>query len=793
MHGRGPRLGRAALVLVAVLSVLPWAATAFGAGGPEVETEPVLLVTKTTAKLTGTVNPKGVAVTSCQFEYGTSPGSLSSTAECSPKPGAGTTPVAVSAEVTGLKADTTYYFEVVATSEEGTGDGAEASFKTVANAPLVTTEKAEAKLTSAVLVGSVNPEGASVSTCEFKYGTAPGSLTSHVACSPMPGSGTTPEAVMGQVSGLTPDTTYYFELVAEGQGGSSKGGEEHLTTLADGLAVTTEAATGVAKTSATLNGTVNPGGSPVTSCEFLYGTTKGSLTGKLPCSTLPGEGTRPVTVSAEATGLAPNTKYYFKLVADNEAAEPKEGAEAQLTTEPNAPVATTETAREVKLASAVLVGTVNPEGANVSTCEFRYGRPGSLISHAACSPMPAKGATPEAVTAQVSGLTPDTTYAFQVVAIGEGGEDESTVGEFTTPADDLAVATGEATGATKTSATLNGTVNPGGSPVTSCEFLYGTTAGSPTGKLPCSTLPGEGTQPVTVSAEATGLAPNTKYYFKLVADNEAAEPKEGAEAQFTTQLNPPAVVTGEASALAETSATISATVNPEGEQVQTCAVEYGSQPSLGTSVACPSSPGNGTSPVAVAVQLTGLSPGTTYYYRVIAKSPGGEEIGRVASFATVATPVPPPSTGPPPAKGLEPARPPTLTSLAESNAVFRVGRSSTAPSGRISRVSPTGTLFSFVLDQAAVVTVTITREESGHRIGKSCVVGRRGAGKPACVRSYVAMMLGRRARDGVNKLPFTGRVRGRALKSGAYRATFTAESLAGSSPASTISFRVVAH
>ena len=61
------------------------------------------------------------------------------------------------------------------------------------------------------------------------------------------------------------------------------------------------------------------------------------------------------------------------------------------------------------------------------------------------------------------------------------------------------------------------------------------------------------------------------------------------------------------------------------------------------------------------------------------------------------------------------------------------------------------------------------------------------------MRSYVALMLGRRAGDGINKLLFTGRVRGKALHSGAYRATFIAESLAGSSPLSTISFRVVPH
>ena len=149
-------------------------------------------------------------------------------------------------------------------------------------------------------------------------------------------------------------------------------------------------------------------------------------------------------------------------------------------------------------------------------------------------------------------------------------------------------------------------------------------------------------------------------------------------------------MTGEASDVTETSATLSATVNPEGEEVQTCALEYGTGPALGTAVACPSAPGAGLEPVGVAIQLTGLAPGTTYFYRVTAKSPGGEEVGEVASFTTVARPVHTETApAPPPAKGPA-ARPPTLTSLAESNTVFRVGRNSTAPSGRISRVSPTG-------------------------------------------------------------------------------------------------------
>ena len=181
------------------------------------------------------------------------------------------------------------------------------------------------------------------------------------------------------------------------------------------------------------------------------------------------------------------------------------------------------------------------------------------------------------------------------------------------------------------------------------------------------------------------------------------------------------------------------------------------------------------------------------------KSPGGEEVGSVRTFTTLARRRRRRlrrrrrATGRALPKAPNRREPPVISSLSESNPVFRVGRSSTAPGGRISRVSPIGTVFSFVLDQPAVVSMAFIREESGHLIGKSCVVGRRGAGKPACVRSHVAMMLGRRARNGLNRLLFTGRVRGKALRPGAYRATFIAASLAGSSTASTISFRVVPH
>ncbi|HTY96537.1 MAG TPA: fibronectin type III domain-containing protein, partial [Solirubrobacteraceae bacterium] len=298
MHGCGRWLVPRALVVLAVLGVLGSVSAALADSGPkppEVTTEQSLPVTKTTAVLNGMVNPRGVAVTSCEFKYGTSPGSLSSSAPCAPRPGAGSAPEAVSAEVTGLSPNTTYYVQVVASGEEGTAEGSTVSFKTIANAPVASTgEAGEVKLTSAVLAGSVNPEGASVTKCEFKYGTTAGSLGSVAACSPPPGSGTAPEAVTAQLTELSPGTTYHFELLAAGEGGETTGKEEEFTTPANGLVVVTGEALSVTRTTAKLTGTVNPGGSQVTECEFEYGTTAGSPEARVPCSALPGAGTEAV-------------------------------------------------------------------------------------------------------------------------------------------------------------------------------------------------------------------------------------------------------------------------------------------------------------------------------------------------------------------------------------------------------------------------------------------------------------------------------------------------------------------
>jgi DNA-binding beta-propeller fold protein YncE len=189
-----------------------------------------------------------------------------------------------------------------------------------------------------------------------------------------------------------------------------------------------------------------------------------------------------------------------------------------------------------------------------------------------------------------------------------------------------------------TSVTLQGSVNPEGEKVSSCEFEYGTTT-SYGQVVPCEQglgeAPGEigkGKEPVLVSAKLSGLPSGTTYHYRLVAsDVHGTNPS--SDHLFTT---PGPSITEEEVAYAEaTSATLQAQIDPNGEQTS-YHFEYDMQPygegeaPHGTSLPVPSvAIGTGTSPVSASVKLQGLEAGKTYYYRAVAE---GEPLGARESF-----------------------------------------------------------------------------------------------------------------------------------------------------------------
>jgi hypothetical protein len=96
------------------------------------------------------------------------------------------------------------------------------------------------------------------------------------------------------------------------------------------------------------------------------------------------------------------------------------------------------------------------------------------------------------------------------------------------------VSTGGASRITQTSATLTGKVNPNGARTT-YFFQYGTSRiyGATTGP----TDAGSGTHARTATADISGLAPNTRYHYRLVAQNSKGTTF-GGDRTFTTKKQP---------------------------------------------------------------------------------------------------------------------------------------------------------------------------------------------------------------------------------------------------------------
>ncbi len=143
--------------------------------------------------------------------------------------------------------------------------------------------------------------------------------------------------------------------------------------------------------------------------------------------------------------------------------------------------------------------------------------------------------------------------------------------------------------------------------------------------------------------EDSGLAASTTYCYRIRAYNSAGDSSYSSESCATTQAPPcatPTATTGSATNITSNSATLNATVNPNG--VSTGGFfQYGTSTAYGYTTSNQIL-GSGTGSVPVSANLTGLSPNTTYHFRIIAtNSCGGTVYGSDQSFTTLADCSPP--------------------------------------------------------------------------------------------------------------------------------------------------------
>lgn len=284
-------------------------------------------VTSNSARLRGSVNPRGSATTA-RFRYSTGATAnvcgSGGTQTSGQSIGSGTSGVAITQDLTGLSPNTTYYYCTRANNAGGGASGEKMSFTTSAATPPTVTLHVRNATTAGTWSTSGTftlPSGNNLGLRWTSTNADTCTGSSNPSLSAWNGSKTPGSNQTMTLNNITANRTY--TITCTGQGGSASASRV-VNVQSPQLPpdVTTSAASNIGTSTATINGLINPNG--LSSTEwFRYSTNENAsvcAAGGTGTNQISGRtGTSPISINRSLTGLTPNTTYWYCAQGQNSA------------------------------------------------------------------------------------------------------------------------------------------------------------------------------------------------------------------------------------------------------------------------------------------------------------------------------------------------------------------------------------------------------------------------------------------------------------------------------------------